>query len=127
MDFMDCSPKTKRIASTTFDLPEPFGPTTQTIGCENSKTVFLEKDLKPLSSRVLSRMFILIPANFSLLMPFRRFLLRFLFRLAFPFRDSNGTEENTNGKMLVVIGAGLGENSIGRRNSRMFLRLFLHQ
>src|SRR3989344_7850086 len=32
MDFMDCSPKTYRIASTTFDLPEPFGPTTETIG-----------------------------------------------------------------------------------------------
>src|SRR3989344_2560065 len=69
MDFMDCSPKTKRIASTTFDFPEPFGPTTQTIPCENSKTVFLENDLNPFNSKLLSRIF--IPANFSLLMPFR--------------------------------------------------------
>ncbi len=32
IDFMDCSPKTKRSASTTLDLPEPFGPTMETIG-----------------------------------------------------------------------------------------------
>ncbi len=47
MDFMDCSPKTKRIDSTTFDFPEPFGPTIETMGLSNSKIVFWAKDLKP--------------------------------------------------------------------------------
>src|SRR5438105_3789367 len=46
-DFMDCSPKTKRIASTMFDLPEPFGPTTAVIGVVNSSESFLPNDLKP--------------------------------------------------------------------------------
>src|SRR3990167_3761080 len=61
IDFIDCSPKTYRKASTTLDLPEPFGPTTQTIGLSNSKIVFWAKDLKPLSSKVLRRMLIILP------------------------------------------------------------------
>ena len=32
IDFIDCSPKTNRNASTTFDFPEPLGPTMATIG-----------------------------------------------------------------------------------------------
>ena len=49
-DFIDCSPKTKRIDSTIFDLPEPFGPTTQVIGVEKDKELFLPNDLKPNNS-----------------------------------------------------------------------------
>ena len=52
MDFMDCSPKTKRIDSTTFDFPEPFGPTTDTIGLSNSRVVFLEKDLIKIEKQI---------------------------------------------------------------------------
>ncbi len=46
-DFAPCSPITHEIASTTFDFPEPFGPTTQVI--PGSKLRFVEeaKDLNP--------------------------------------------------------------------------------
>ena len=47
---IDCSPSTKRKASATFDLPEPFGPTIAEIGESNSKVFFLAKDLNPESS-----------------------------------------------------------------------------
>src|SRR3990167_2484759 len=50
--FKDCSPKTHFTASTTFDLPDPLGPTIATMGEEKSKTTFFAKDLKPeISSR----------------------------------------------------------------------------
>src|SRR3989344_7368249 len=49
-DFIDCSPRTNRIASTMFDLPEPFGPTIAVIGVANSRMVGCANDLKPLSS-----------------------------------------------------------------------------
>src|SRR3989338_3800897 len=52
MDFIDCSPSTKRNASATFDLPEPLGPTIEVIGAANSKLDFLAKDLKPEISRL---------------------------------------------------------------------------
>src|SRR3990167_837128 len=47
---IDCSPSTKRKASATFDLPEPFGPTIAEMGELNSKVFFLAKDLNPDSS-----------------------------------------------------------------------------
>jgi hypothetical protein len=50
MDFMDCSPKTKRIASATLDFPEPFGPTMAVIDALKSSTVFRAKDLNPVIS-----------------------------------------------------------------------------
>src|SRR3989344_3244034 len=51
-DFMDCSPSTNRIASTTFDLPDPFGPTIAVIGASTDIEDFLPKDLKPFISKV---------------------------------------------------------------------------
>jgi hypothetical protein len=51
IDLIDCSPKTKRNASATFDLPDPFGPTMPVIAVENSRSLFLANDLKPLISR----------------------------------------------------------------------------
>src|SRR3989338_2934510 len=60
-DFMDCSPKTKRTASTTFDLPEPFGPTIEVILGSNSKVLFLANDLKPLISKVLRYILFFLP------------------------------------------------------------------
>ena len=51
MDFIDCSPSAKRNASATFDLPEPFGPTTLVTEDEKSSTVFRAKDLNPAISR----------------------------------------------------------------------------
>ena len=43
----DCSPMAQRMASTTFDLPQPLGPTTPVMPESNSKTVLSTKDLKP--------------------------------------------------------------------------------
>lgn len=42
-----CSPMTQASASTTFDLPEPFGPTTQVIPGSRARVVDWAKDLKP--------------------------------------------------------------------------------
>ena len=42
-----CSPNTHLIASTTFDFPQPFGPTTAVTPFENLILVLLANDLKP--------------------------------------------------------------------------------
>src|ERR1700722_5339906 len=55
-----CSPSTQRIASTTFDLPHPFGPTTAVAPGLKLITVASRKDLKPTNSRLLRR--ILLPS-----------------------------------------------------------------
>src|SRR5660397_247588 len=47
-----CSPITHASASTTLDLPEPFGPTTQVMPVSNSRVVADAKDLNPRSVRV---------------------------------------------------------------------------
>src|ERR1700729_3095607 len=44
-----CAPRTQVTASTTLDLPLPFGPTTTVIPGSNSSTVGSAKDLKPLT------------------------------------------------------------------------------
>ena len=46
-----CAPSTHAMASTTFDLPEPFGPTTTVTPGSISMTVESAKDLKPLRVR----------------------------------------------------------------------------
>src|SRR5437763_2273879 len=46
-DFAPCSPRTHAIASTTLDLPDPFGPTTQVMPGSNRSVVEDAKDLKP--------------------------------------------------------------------------------
>jgi hypothetical protein len=51
--FAPCSPSTQAIASTTLDLPEPFGPTTQVIPGSNFIAVAEAKDLNPLTVRLL--------------------------------------------------------------------------
>ncbi len=43
----DCSPMTQRMASTTFDLPQPFGPTIEVIGSGKLIDVLSTNDLKP--------------------------------------------------------------------------------
>src|SRR4051794_24912333 len=48
-----CSPRTQAIASTTLDLPEPFGPTTQVMPGSSRNVVAEAKDLKPLTVRLL--------------------------------------------------------------------------
>src|ERR1700733_13120238 len=42
-----CSPITQERASTTFDLPEPLGPTTQVIPVSRRSVVAEANDLKP--------------------------------------------------------------------------------
>src|SRR6266852_1564977 len=51
-----CSPSTHRIASTTFDLPHPLGPTTAVIPGAKPIVVESRNDLKPSNSRLLRRM-----------------------------------------------------------------------
>src|SRR5882762_237427 len=48
-----CSPMTQARASTTLDLPDPFGPTTQVIPGSSRSVVAEAKDLKPRSVRLL--------------------------------------------------------------------------
>src|SRR3954468_7793748 len=47
-----CSPITQAKASTTLDLPEPLGPTTQVTPGSSCSVVDDAKDLKPLSVRL---------------------------------------------------------------------------
>ena len=46
-DLTDCSPKTKRIASTILLLPDPLGPTIQVISLSKFKLILSANDLKP--------------------------------------------------------------------------------
>ena len=48
-----CSPITQVSASTTFDLPDPLGPTTQVMPGSKRRVVGEAKDLKPFSVRLL--------------------------------------------------------------------------
>src|ERR1041385_3297873 len=43
----DCSPSTQRIASATFDFPQPFGPTIAVMPGKKLSVVLSAKDLKP--------------------------------------------------------------------------------
>src|SRR6185312_15489154 len=47
-----CSPSTQLIASTTFDLPEPLGPTTHVMPGSKRRVVDDANDLKPRSVRL---------------------------------------------------------------------------
>ena len=47
-----CAPSTHAMASTTLDLPEPFGPTTTVTPGSSSIAVVSAKDLKPFMVRV---------------------------------------------------------------------------
>src|SRR3954467_3387256 len=48
-----CSPSTQAMASTTLDLPDPLGPTTQVMPGSKRSVVGDAKDLKPFSVRLL--------------------------------------------------------------------------
>src|SRR6266511_3164875 len=48
-----CSPRTHAIASTTLDLPEPLGPTTEVMPGSSFNVVADAKDLKPLTVKLL--------------------------------------------------------------------------
>src|SRR5215470_16998697 len=50
--FAPCSPMTQLRASTTLDLPEPFGPTTQVMPGSKRRVVGEAKDLKPFNVRL---------------------------------------------------------------------------
>ena len=50
-DFILCSPITHLMASTIFDLPQPFGPTIPVIGLSSRIRVLSAKDLKPFISK----------------------------------------------------------------------------
>ena len=50
--FGACAPSTQAIASTTFDLPDPFGPTTTVTPGSSAISVASANDLKPLRVRL---------------------------------------------------------------------------
>jgi hypothetical protein len=52
-DLAPCSPMTQERASTTLDLPDPLGPTTQVMPGSKRSVVADAKDLKPRSVRLL--------------------------------------------------------------------------
>ena len=52
-DLAPCSPMTHDSASTTLDLPDPFGPTTHVMPGSNWRVVEDAKDLNPRSVRLL--------------------------------------------------------------------------
>ena len=54
--FAPCSPITQARASTTLDLPEPFGPTMQVTPGSNANVVGCAKDLNPLMVRLFKYM-----------------------------------------------------------------------
>src|SRR5258708_822953 len=56
-DLYDCVPRTHLMASTTFDFPQPLGPTTPVTPRSNVNSVRLAKDLKPHISSFLSCIF----------------------------------------------------------------------
>src|SRR5215510_2986174 len=51
--FAPCSPSTQAIASTTLDLPDPLGPTTQVMPGSSRSVVVDAKDLNPFAVKVL--------------------------------------------------------------------------
>ncbi len=51
-DFAPCSPMTQLSASTTLDLPEPLGPTTQVMPGSKRSVVAEAKDLNPRNVRL---------------------------------------------------------------------------
>src|SRR5277367_4168051 len=62
-DFAPCSPITQESASTTLDLPEPFGPTTQVIPGSRRSVVADANDLKPRRVRDFRYTCPLLPRN----------------------------------------------------------------
>src|SRR6202042_839691 len=56
-----CSPITQESASTTLDLPDPFGPTTQVMPGSKRSVVAEAKDLKPRRVRVFTNTRGLLP------------------------------------------------------------------
>src|SRR6266487_6926312 len=55
----DCSPSTQRMASETFDLPQPFGPTMAVTPGWKFKAVLSAKDLNPKTVKFLRYMILL--------------------------------------------------------------------
>src|SRR6201992_1833597 len=62
-DLAPCSPMTQDRASTTLDLPEPFGPTTQVMPGSRRSVVAEAKDLKPRRVRDFRYTCPLLPRN----------------------------------------------------------------
>src|SRR5262249_19177552 len=61
MALYEASPMTQRTASTRFDLPQPFGPTTPVRPGSMAKSVGSTKDLKPIRRNRVSFIFLFRP------------------------------------------------------------------
>jgi hypothetical protein len=90
-----CSPSTHEIASTTLDLPHPFGPTMHVIPLPlNVIGVLSQNDLKPRSSTL--RSFSTRPSHGSLPMRYPQKEVQFDFSLEV-YRDKNVRRVDMNG------------------------------
>jgi hypothetical protein len=95
-DLLLCSPNTQEIASTTFDLPQPFGPTMQVVPEPLKVTVVRSKnDLKPTIStfRSFSKVASFAPARAHAAAKLRKYARRD--DLVFPEReDGEATKQS---------------------------------
>ena len=87
-----CAPKTHATASTTLDLPLPFGPTTAVTPGSRSSVAESAKDLKPFIVRRFKNTYATIVSKQRLLVSFRKNFSFWLskFKLEFHKKMSNG-------------------------------------
>src|ERR1700751_6432103 len=90
-DLTPCSPMTQDRASTTLDLPEPLGPTTQVMPGSRRSVVAEANDLKPRSVRDFRYTRPLLPQNCHAMRP---------------SRTSSPPEDYRSGRMIAGNGTG---------------------
>src|SRR6185437_2631826 len=115
-----CSPKTQRIASTRFDLPEPLGPTTAVMPDSNSTVVGSAKVLNPNRRSALRR--IAFPQGRKRLQ--RGVLLGGFLARTGPDADHFALDADVRGKDAFVRPA-FSRLEIDRRGARSCLNEFL--
>src|SRR3989344_5116054 len=118
----DCSPRTKRKSSATFDLPEPFGPTMTEMGESNSKIFFFAKDLNPESS--IDLRYISLPI-FSFERLAGGFLFRILLGLALSLTTHFVSNRNCYSEMFIVVRPRFAYGFVHRSHTHMLLGFFL--
>src|SRR3989344_3963987 len=121
----DCSPKTQRKESATFDLPAPFGPTIAVMGRAKSKRVCLANDLNPESSRLFKRKSIFSLPILFVQSGFGRVLFRFLLGRAFARSHQVFSKMHAHYKMLVVVRPPFFKHFVRRSDARDLLGFFL--
>src|SRR5437764_4970082 len=90
-----CSPSTQAMASTTLDLPDPLGPTTQVIPGSSFIVVADAKDLNPFTVRLLRCTFLRVSTGLVPTGPARR---RLTPRTTRTCRRQQGTPAQTDAR-----------------------------